>query len=141
MITIDLSFWVELISVLILMVVLNSILYKPIRRQLAERAEKMAAIAADAEKFERNAQELVANYDRKLAEARADGKSELEKLKGEAREEERQLMEAAQKEAEAKKNQLMSELSGQISAARKELEAQSEAFAVEIAQKLLGRAV
>ncbi len=141
MITIDLSFWAELISVLILMVVLNSILFKPIRRHLEEREAKMAAIEADAEKYERNAQELVANYDRKLAEARAQGKSELEKLKGEAREEERQLLEAAQKEAEAKKSELMSELSGQISAVKKELDAQSEAFAVEIAQKLLGRAV
>ncbi len=141
MITIDLSFWAELISVLILMVVLNSILYKPIRRLLKEREAKMAGIQAEAEKYERNAEQLVANYDQKMAEARAEGKNELEKLKGEAREEERQLMEAAQQEAEAKKNQLMSELSGQIDAAKKELEAQSEAFAVEIAQKLLGRAV
>ncbi len=141
MITIDLSFWAELISVLILMVVLNSILFKPVRRQLEERQAKMAAIEADADKFERNAAELVANYDRKLAEARAQGKSELEKLKGEAREEERQLLDAAMKEAEAKKSELMSELTGQIEAARKELQAQSEAFAVEIAQKLLGRAV
>ncbi len=141
MITIDLSFWAELISVLILMVVLNSILFKPVRRHLEERESKFAALEAEADKFERSAQDLVANYDKKLAEARAQGKSELEKLKGEAREEERQLMEAAQKEAEAKKNELMTELSGQISAARKELEAQSEAFAVEIAQKLLGRAV
>ena len=101
----------------------------------------MAGIQAEAEKYERNAEQRVANYDQKMAEARAEGKNELEKLKGEAREEERQLMEAAQQEAEAKKNQLMSELSGQIDAAKKELEAQSEAFAVEIAQKLLGRAV
>jgi len=141
MITIDLSFWAELISVLILMVVLNSILFKPVRRQLEKREAKMAAIEADADKFERNAQELVANYEKKLAEARVQGKSELEKLKGEAREEERQLMEAATKEAEAKKSELMSELTGQIEAAKKELQAQSEAFAVEIAQKLLGRAV
>ncbi len=141
MITIDLSFWAELISVLILMVVLNSILFKPVRRQLEKREAKMAAIEADADKFERNAQELVANYEKKLAEARVQGKSELEKLKGEAREEERQLMEAATKEAEAKKSELMSELTGQIEAAKKELKAQSDAFAVEIAQKLLGRAV
>ena len=141
MITIDLSFWAELISVLILMVVLNSILFKPIRRMLEEREAKMAELQAEAEKYERNAEQLVANYDKKLAEARAEGKSELEKLKGEAREEERQLLEAATKEAETKKSELMAELTGQIEAARKELQAQSDAFAVEVAQKLLGRAV
>jgi len=50
-------------------------------------------------------------------------------------------MEAATKEAEAKKSELMSELTGQIDAAKKDLQAQSDAFAIEIAQKLLGRAV
>jgi F-type H+-transporting ATPase subunit b len=141
MIDIDLSLLAELISVLVLMAVLNSILFRPIRKQLEEREAKMAAIEAEVERFEHRAQKLVEDFDMKMAEARTAGKQELERLKEEGREEERQLAEASAKEASAKKEELMSDISGQIEAARKELKDQSETFALEIAQKLLGRAV
>jgi F-type H+-transporting ATPase subunit b len=123
------------------MAALNSMLFKPIRKQLEEREAKMAAIEAEVERFEQRAQKLVEDFDKKMAEARIAGKQELERLKDEGREEERQLSEASAQEARAKKEQLMSEITGQIEAARKELKEQSETFALEIAQKLLGRAV
>ncbi len=141
MITLDLSLWIEIVCVLLLMFVLNNMLYKPMRRMLEERESKMSGIREDIEKFERNAESLLESFNRKLAEARKKGQEERERLKQEAREEERQLIEASSTEAESKKEQLMAELTSQIDAAKKELLAKAEAFAVEIAQKLLGRAV
>ncbi len=141
MITLDLSLWVQLICALIMMALLNSMLYKPMRRMLEKREEKMSAIRSDVEKFERNAKQLLENFEKKMSEARLAGKSEMEKLKDEARKTEGELMEAASKEAQEKKSQLLAELTSQIEAARKELQAKAESFAVEIAQKLLGRAV
>ncbi len=141
MITIDLSIVAEIIGVLILIVVLNSMLYQPIRRILKERQEKMNSIEAEATKFEDRIKSLVEDYERKLREARQAGKAEFDKLKEEAKELERKLMEESTKEAEAKRQELMGQLAGQIDAAKKELQAKAESFAVEIAQKLLGRAV
>ncbi len=141
MITIDLSIVAEIIGVLILIVVLNSMLYQPIRRILKERQEKMNSIEAEATKFEDRIKSLVEDYERKLREARQAGKAEFDKLKEEAKELERKLMEESAKEAEAKRQELMGQLAGQIDAAKKELQAKAESFAVEIAQKLLGRAV
>ncbi len=141
MITLDWSFWAQLISALIMMALLNSMLYKPMRRMLQKREEKMSTIRSDVEKFERNAKQLLENFEKKMSEARLAGKKEMEKLKDEARKTEGELMEAASKEAQEKKSQLLAELTSQIEAARKELQAKAESFAVEIAQKLLGRAV
>ncbi len=141
MITIDFSIVAEIICVLILIVVLNSKLYQPIRRILRERREKMNAIEAEAVKFEDRIKSLVEDYERKLREARLAGKAEFEKLKEEAKQLEQKLLEESMKEAEAKREELMSQLTSQIDAARKELQAKAESFAVEIAQKLLGRAV
>lgn len=141
MIDIDLSLFAELISVLVLMAVLNSILFRPIRKQLEEREAKMAAIEAEVERFDHKTQKLVDDFDKKMADARAAGMQELERLKDEAREEERQLADSSTQEASARKSELMADISGQIESARKELKEQSETFAVEIAQKLLGRAV
>ena len=141
MITIDLSMFVELVGFLILMVMLNSMLYKPIRRMLEERESRMSSIQSDVEKFERNADQLLKDFDRKMADARSAGQGELERLKQEAREEEHRLSDASSKEADAKKQDLMKDLTAQIEAARKDLSAKVDAFAVEISQKLLGRAV
>jgi F-type H+-transporting ATPase subunit b len=101
----------------------------------------MSAIQSDAEKYERNAEQLLKDFDMKLAEARASGQGAMEKLKQEARAEEHQLSEASNKEADARKQELMAELTSEIDVARKDLTAKVEAFAMDISQKLLGRAI
>ncbi|NDY42071.1 ATP synthase F0 subunit B [Dissulfurirhabdus thermomarina] len=141
MIDLDISLWIELVSMLVLMFLLNAMLYKPIRRLLEEREARMAAIRSDVEKFRRNAEQLLADYSRKLDEARRSGLAEREGRKKEAREEERRLLETSAKETEVRKQQMLTELHAQIGKAREELRAQVENFAAEIAQKLLGRAV
>lgn len=141
MIDFDYSLFAELIGYLILLVILNAMLYKPIRKLLAERKARLSAIQTDVDKYERNAKGLLEDFDRKLADARSSGQVETEKLKTEAREEERQLSEASNKEAEAKKQELMAALSAEIDVARKDLTAKVESFAMEISQKLLGRAI
>ena len=141
MITIDLSILAEIIGMLILIVVLNSMLYEPLRRVIRERKEQMDALEGEAVKYEDRIKSLVEDYERKLQEARKAGQAEFEKLRNEAREEEKKLVEESTKEAEAKRQELMQQLTSQIEAAKKELQAKAEAFAAEIAQKLLGRAV
>lgn len=141
MIDIDISLFVEIIAVLILMAILNTILYKPIRKMLEERESKLAGLRGDVERFERNAVQLMDDFQKKLADARKAGVEERERMKNEARETERQLMAESTKGAEAQKQQLMADISSKIEATRKELSEQSGAFAAEMAQKLLGRAL
>ncbi len=141
MITIDLSIVAELICVLFMIAILNSILYKPLRNVIKQRKEKMDAIDAEAARFENNTKKLIEDFENKMKQARLAGKEEFEKFRAEARDEEHKLIEESTKEAEAKREELMAQLTGQIEAAKKDLQAQAEAFAMEIAQKLLGRAV
>ncbi|NIA08632.1 MAG: hypothetical protein GWP10_02390 [Nitrospiraceae bacterium] len=141
MLTIDYSILVVIICFLILMVVLNSMLYKPIRQMLKKRESRMASIREEGEKYERNAQELLTNFEQKLADARATGQKAMEDLKEEARKEESSITEAGTKEAEVKKKELMAGLSTQVEAAKKDLLSKVDAFAMEISQKLLGRAI
>ncbi len=141
MITIDLSIVAEIICVLFMIAFLNSALYKPLRKAIKERKEKMDAIDAEAAKFENSTKRLIEDFERKMREARLAGKEEFERFRAQAKEEEAKLLEESTKEAEAKKEELMGQLVSQIEAAKKELQAQAEAFAMEIAQKLLGRAV
>jgi len=141
MITIDLSIVAEIIGVLIMIVILNSMLYRPLRRIMQKRREKMESIEAEAVKFEDSIKSLINEYERKLREAREAGKTAFERLRDEAREIEHKILEESSQEAEAKRQELMGQLMGQIDAAKKELQKKAENFALQIAQKLLGRAV
>jgi len=141
MITLDASLWAQVIGILILIAILDSFLYKPMRRMLQERASKMNSIREEAERYERNAEQLLESFNAKQAKARSEGIQKREELKAQAREEEKALIEESTKEALEEKNTLLSQLSTQIETARNELKAQAEAFAMEIAQKLLGRAL
>jgi F-type H+-transporting ATPase subunit b len=141
MIDLDISLWVEVISVLVLMGILNAMLFKPMRRMLEERRSKMDSIQGEAERFTRNAEQMLDSFNKKLAEARKAGQVERERMKGEARKMEHELLESSGKEADETKQRLIADLSVQIASARKELSAKSDMFAAEIAQKLLGRAI
>lgn len=141
MIDLDYSLFAELIGYLVLLVILNGMLYKPIRKLLADRASRMASIQSDVDKYERNAEQLVKDFDAKLAEARGSGQGAMEKLKQEAREEEKKVSDASSQEADARKQELMAELTSDINAAKKDLAAKVEAFAMDISQKILGRAL
>ena len=141
MITLDLSLFIQIVLMLFLITVLNSILYKPIREVLKERQARMEGMREEAERYERSASQLLEDFERRLQEARSKGQAEREARKAEARAEERRLIEESTKEAQAKKEELLSGLRQELEAARSELKSQAEAFAVEIAQKLLGRAV
>jgi len=98
----------------------------------------------DAIKASKEFQQIIAKYRKTAKEAQAE-KERLQREREEAErkklEEQKKYEELYQQEAEAKREELMSQLTSQIEAAKKELQAQAEAFAMEIAQKLLGRAV
>jgi F-type H+-transporting ATPase subunit b len=141
MLNVDYSILAVIIGFLILMIILNGMLYKPIRQMFEKRESRVSSIQSDVEKYERNAEQLLKDFEMKLAKARSAGQGEMERLKQEAREEEHQISEASSKEADARKQGLMAELASEIDAARKDLKAKVEAFAVDISQKLLGRAI
>ncbi|MEF3168854.1 MAG: hypothetical protein K6360_05915 [Deltaproteobacteria bacterium] len=141
MIDLDISLFVEIVAVLILMAILNSMLYKPMRRMLEEREARLSGLRGDVERFERNATQLVEDFQKRLADARKAGAQEKERLKEEGRVEERRLLAEGSKEAEGKKQQLMAEITSAIDAARKDLAGMTEGFAKTMAEKILGRSL
>lgn len=137
----DISLLVQIGAMLLLMVLLNSMLYKPMRQMLKDREDKLSSMRKEVEKYEGNAAQLLTQFNQKLADARRTGQQQKEALKAEARAEEKGLMSAAAQESDAKKQQLLSELAADIASVKQNLDAQCEVFAREVAQKLLGRAV
>ena len=77
MITIDWTMPIQIINMLLLIVILNAVLYRPIRTILEERQKKLASLGSDVENFNKNAKLRLEEFDQKIKNARAKGKDEM----------------------------------------------------------------
>lgn len=141
MITIDITMPIHIINMLFLIVVLNAVLYRPIRGILIERKKKIAGLRTDIENFEKNAQLRLEEFEQKLAEARTQAKGEFDAVRAEAQKAGAEKVAAIRAEADAEKGQQLSAIQEQFTKARQELQGQLDSFAGDMAEKILRRAV
>ncbi len=141
MITIDLTMPIQIINILILIVIMNIVLYRPIRTILAEREKRVRGLEKDVEEFTKNARLRLEEFDAKLNDARSRAKAELDQARGEAQAAGAEKLAGIRKEVDNRKAESLAQIQEQITKAGEELKTQVEGFASEMAAKVLGRAV
>lgn len=141
MIDIDITMPIQILNIFVLIFIMNAILYKPIRGILAERDKKTTDLGADIETLDKNARLRLAEIDKKVRGARAEAKTALEKVRSSALAEQAEKLGAVRSEIDAAKGEQLSQVRSQFSTAQQQLAGQVDAFAKEIAGKILGRAV
>jgi F-type H+-transporting ATPase subunit b len=137
----DWSVSIQIINFLFLIFVLNLLLFRPIRRILQERREKIKGMESAIDNAGRSVEEKNTAFDKAIRDARAKGLKEKESLVKQAEEEERRQIEAINSKALAELEEMRRKISADAERARKDLQPQVGAFAKEITQKILGRAV
>jgi F-type H+-transporting ATPase subunit b len=139
MVSVDGSIVLQIVNFLLLIWILNMVLYKPIRKILLARKEKMTGLQSDIDGSARQVKSKEDAYAEGVRQARAAGQKEKETLMQAAAEEEKAIIakinESAQAELSAVKEQIVQEMSTVKSA----LEDEIDAFADAIGQKILGR--
>jgi len=141
MITIDITMPIHIINMIVLMIILNAILYKPVLGILDKRREKIDTLNKDVEQFEENARHRQAEVDKKMHEASMKAKKALDGARSEAQAVGAEKLAAIRKEVEDEKEKQLGELRTQIEKARKELQDNVAGFAQEMAGKILGRSL
>ncbi len=141
MLDIDITCIVQIVNFLFLLVVMNAILYRPLRKIMAERREKVSGIERDIEGLTKNANQKLEDFKAKLQDAHVRGNKDKETLKSQAAAEEKQVTTKAREDADAYKAQMSAQVAQDVKATREQLKAQVSSFASEIAGKILGRAV
>ena len=141
MITIDITLFIHIINMVVLMFVLNAILYKPVQSILLKRQEKLDSLNKDVEQFEQNARHRQEEVDKKMREASARAKEALDTARGEAQAVGAEKLSAIRAEADGEKEKNLTDIHGQIDAARKELQEGASDFANKMAGKILGRSL
>ncbi len=101
MIDLNITLFIQLANFLVTVVVLNYLLIKPIRNQIAARKELTAGYADAIEKFTAEAAAKLSNYEQALSGARAEAALAREALKAEGVAQEQKTVQAAHSQAQA----------------------------------------
>ncbi len=141
MINLDLAFVFQLVNFLVLVLVLNVFLYKPIRKVLADRAEQLSGAKAKAAEVDQEVQEKVALYEARLRDVKAKAGAERAAMIKEAQAEEAVLVEKARTEAAGSLTAIKSRVAKEAAGAKELLREQARALSLEICEKVLGRSL
>jgi len=138
MIDLDATVFIQMANFLITLVVLNYLLIKPIREQIAARSALTSGYAADIENFSSKASERLSGYESALADARAQADQLRETMKAEGAAKEQEILHNAQAEAQSYLQASRVETAKAAQAAMTALLSQVNGFASKAASKILG---
>ena len=138
MINLDITFIIQIVNFLLLMLVLNVLLYKPVRKILADRAAEIAGGHEKAAEVDKDVQDKMAQYETRLREAKIKASEERGVLKKAALAEESVLLENARKDATDSVNALKGKVAKEAAEAREYLKEQTRSLSLEICEKVLG---
>ncbi|MGW8161445.1 MAG: ATP synthase F0 subunit B [Desulfobulbales bacterium] len=141
MITLDITMFIHIVNMIVLMIVLNNILYKPVQSILLKRQEKLDSLNKDVEQFEENARHRQEEVDKKMRDPSARAKEALDGARSEAQAVGAEKLEAIRAEAEGEKEKRQAEIRSQVEVAQKELGEAASDFARDMAGKILGRSL
>jgi F-type H+-transporting ATPase subunit b len=138
MLEINAWFFAQLANFLLLLIVLNIILFKPILRIIKEREENTTGALENAKALDEEKDEVLAQIDGKLSEARGNAKTVYEGLSNEGLDTQKEALESAQNEAIEINRKAKEELEAATEKARAGLQSDIEAFSKQIVDKLVG---
>ena len=141
MINLDMSFVFQLVNFLVLVLLLNVFLFKPIRKQLADRNEQINGAKVKSAAVDKEVQEKLAAYEARMREIRAGAADERGVLKKEAQQQEAAILEKARAEASQQLASIKAKVAQEAGEARRLLKESAETLSSEICQKVLGRSL
>jgi F-type H+-transporting ATPase subunit b len=135
----DLSvFWVVSL-LLILAVILDRLIFRPILQVVKKREDAVSSAQALAEQASREAREAVTEFDRETQAARAGIYKQMDEMRQIVLTERAALLAATKQEVESSLAEARGRLAQDVATAKAGLAADAEALAVEATTQILGR--
>ncbi|RMF88262.1 MAG: hypothetical protein D6739_00375 [Nitrospirae bacterium] len=141
MIELNVSLLIQAVNFLVLLVVLQRILYRPILQALEERARRTRGARGEVERVEEQGAELMAAYEADLAVARSQARARYQERRAEALAEAERIVAEEKQKAEAELAQHEQALAKRRESLLAELAEREAELAREVAAKALGRAL
>ncbi|MBF0303618.1 MAG: ATP synthase F0 subunit B [Desulfamplus sp.] len=140
MVSVDGSLFIQIVNFLFLLYALNLVLFKPVRKILLERKEKIDSLDKGIQSLSSKASDKDNSYKEGLKLARTEGLKQKETFVEQASQEEKEILERINKKAQANLAAIRNQVAEESEKARLALEKEVDAFAKAIGEKILGRA-
>lgn len=137
----DLSVLWVIFFVLLLTVILDRLLFKPILRVIEQREHAIKSARELAERAAAEARTATAEFDRKTGEARGEIYRQMDEMRRAALAERAEIVGRTRAEAEAEVAAAAAKLQAEAEEARRRLSAEADALGAAAAERILGRRV
>ena len=141
MVSVDVSLVFQIVNFLFLIWILNMVLYRPIRKVLIQRKEKVTGLEERIGTFESDARSKDEAFAAGLRKARARGLEEKEARVSDAAEKEKEIIAKINAKAQENLAVVRADIARDTDAARAALQKEVDGFATAIGEKILGRAI
>jgi F-type H+-transporting ATPase subunit b len=141
MISINATLIVQLVSFLVLLLILNRILIRPVKRLMDERQAHVRTRREEADQLQDRAERGEQDYRRERRDALHAAGEDLDRIRSEVEAEALAQLEKTRDEAEALTRRLTREVEAQVGQAREELKAEIQVLGRQMAERVLARSV
>jgi F-type H+-transporting ATPase subunit b len=138
-IQIDSSLLLQIINFLILIVILNFLLYKPLLAIIDKRNGRIENGREEIARLDRLVEEKMAAYEEKVRATKIEALGKNKHLMKEGSDQAKAIVDGVSKEILALTQQYHEKLRQEVLSARETLSSQSQRISLEIAEKVLGR--
>ena len=137
MIDINMTIVAQILNFLILVLILKFVAYKPVMKMLKEREEKIARSIDAAEADEQKAKELLAEYNKQLADARIKAQEIVDKAMKRAQEERDASVAETRREIEQMRKAAKEDIARERERAAMQLRGEMVALSMQAAGKII----
>lgn len=137
LITINETLWVQLIFFLIFLFLINRVMFRPVRRNMADREVHFLTLRQDIHLLKEEIDALSDQAEAEEYQLRTTAQRAGEELREEGRKEVKQLMNKALEDIKAIQQEAEDQLEASLASARRQVEHESQELAVSIIQQFL----
>ncbi|HAJ28173.1 MAG TPA: hypothetical protein DCG53_13185 [Syntrophus sp. (in: bacteria)] len=141
MVDINLTLFVQMANFLVLIVILNYLLYKPILAILDRRKKRLDESEGEIKRLNETVEQKAAEYEEKLRLAKQDALGKKNEILKEAADSAKAIIDERRSKIPAMLAEFQGKVGQEVDAARRILKDQSQKISAEIAEKVLGRSL
>jgi len=141
MVSLDYTILVQMANFILLILILNILLYKPILAIMEKRKEQMAESDSEVKRLSQSVEQKLAEYEEKVRTAKLEAMEQRNAIVKEGAELAKGTIDAIRNEIPVMMDEFNAKMNLEVDAARAVLHSQSQKISLEIAEKVLGRSI
>jgi len=139
MLNFSVTFLITILNITVLFLILKAVLFKPVTKFMAERAQRIQSSIDQAERDKQTAQQILARYEGRLKAAETEAAEIIRAAREQAETEAQQILAESRREAERVADTIRAKLETDRLAAMAIFKAEAAALVVRAAGRLLRR--